>query len=282
MLKRWVIILCLLGIWNHASAKENCYVLVDKSGSYESLTVSAISITLIRQFIEDVQIIPGSGISDKEKCIYQVTVVDEREELKVFLFGPKISDYGKSKLRGEAALEQATLRAIYKSTNDQSTKDKICQKYGKALTYECQGKTTATVSKPKEKETSLTPLMETSIAPEPPNDDRPKPRDEPNRRKKPVDKEFRQDVKRCVQKIKRNKKLKRELGSIEAIRDVCRKRVRARLEENRMVPDHRKQEIKNCVREETRKEKRKARNNPRRRPLTRSEIVEWCLENPPR
>lgn len=121
--------------------QENCYVAVDNSGSYDQLTVTTIALTMLRQFVDPkIQPAPTSGFSNKA-CIYQVNVLEQEAGIKVFILGENISDYGKSQLRGDPGLEQAILRSILKSLNEQTAT--ICKKYGSALETECQGKSSA-------------------------------------------------------------------------------------------------------------------------------------------
>ncbi|MBU2515254.1 hypothetical protein KJ966_28385 [bacterium] len=120
-------------------AEETCYVFVENPGSYESLVVSSIALTMIRQFIDStVEPIPISGFSD-QACMYQVNIIEESAGLKAFILGKNISDYGTSNLRGEPGLEQAILKAIFMGVGDLSKKTDICRKYGKSLEEECKG-----------------------------------------------------------------------------------------------------------------------------------------------
>ncbi len=126
----------LLNVAVLSAEQKQCYVAVDSSGSYDQLTVTSISLTLLRQFVDsNVQSAPISGFSEKG-CLYRINVTEQETGIKVFIFGPKISDYGKSQLRGEPGLEQAVLRGIFKSLDKQI--DSICNKYGVVLKEECK------------------------------------------------------------------------------------------------------------------------------------------------
>ncbi len=141
MLKKFLVaITVFLAVQTTQAAEAPCYVSIESPGkSYTILDVSAIAVTMIRQFIDpSVEAIPLTGISGKA-CMYRVNIVEKSEGLKAFIFGKKISDYGTSNLRGEAGLEQAILRAIYKGADNDSSQSAICQKYGKKLETECQG-----------------------------------------------------------------------------------------------------------------------------------------------
>ena len=48
----------------HVYAENKCYVFVESSGTYEGQTVMYLSLSLIRQFIEWVEPVPLSGVSD--------------------------------------------------------------------------------------------------------------------------------------------------------------------------------------------------------------------------
>ena len=135
-----IIVICILFLINSVvlfAEQENCYVAVESAGSYDQLTVTTIALTMIRQFVDpNVQPAPTSGFSSKA-CTYLVNVLEQETGIKVFILGAKISDYGKSQLRGEPGLEQAVLRGILKSLNEQTIT--ICKKYGSVLEDECQG-----------------------------------------------------------------------------------------------------------------------------------------------
>ncbi len=135
-------VLLLMFIFNVLSyspllAQQNkCYVSVETTGSYEKLTVEAISLTMLRQFVDaTVQPTPLGGFSEND-CMYRVNVTEQQTGIKVFIFGQKISDYGTSSLRGEPGLEQGVLRAIYKGLDKQTSS--ICNKYGTVLNDECK------------------------------------------------------------------------------------------------------------------------------------------------
>lgn len=138
-MKYIITVLMVMGIVFPALAQDKkCYVVVENPGSYEQLVVTSITLTMIRQFVDDtVEPAPISGISNKD-CIYRVNVVEQESGIKVFIFGDKISDYGKSNLRGEAGLEQGILSAIYKSLASKSKLKEICQKYNSALPEHCK------------------------------------------------------------------------------------------------------------------------------------------------
>lgn len=118
-------------------AQDDCFVAVEKTASYEKLVVTTIALTMIRQFIDpNVKPAPISGFSEKG-CIYLVNVAETSDGVKVFLFGENISDYGNSGLRGEAGLEQAMLRTVFKGVKEVAKQNAICDKYGKILEVEC-------------------------------------------------------------------------------------------------------------------------------------------------
>ena len=137
MLKILVIgVFCFVNSIVLFAEQEKCYIAVESPGSYDELTVTTISLTMLRQFVDPkVQPAPSSGFSEKG-CVYRINVLEQETGLKVFIIGENISDYGKSQLRGEPGLEQALLRSILKSLNEQT--NTICKKYGSVLENECQ------------------------------------------------------------------------------------------------------------------------------------------------
>jgi len=138
---RFVLTVCAAALFaTQLAAKEPCYVFVQNPGSYESLVVSSIALTMIRQFIDpEVGPAPLSGFSERA-CTYSINVSEDANGLKVFVFGKNISELGESNLRGEPGLEQAALRAIFKGSDDKSKQEAICLKYGRNLEAECRGK----------------------------------------------------------------------------------------------------------------------------------------------
>ncbi len=140
-MKLFLLLLAMSWIpFNVQAANDPCYVDIESYGGYEKLVVSSIALTMIRQFIDPtVQAAPTSGFSEKA-CFYRVNISEKADGVKAFIFGEKISDYGDSGLRGEAGLEQALLRAIFKGTDDAQKHGSICNKYERILELECKKK----------------------------------------------------------------------------------------------------------------------------------------------
>ena len=139
MIRLLLSLILTVGFVSSAIAQEKkCYIVVENPGSYEQLVVTSITLTMVRQFVDSaVEPAPISGVSNND-CMYRVNIVEQESGIKVFIFGNKISDYGKSNLRGEAGLEQAILRAIYKSLASKSMLTNMCQKYSNTLVEYCK------------------------------------------------------------------------------------------------------------------------------------------------
>ncbi|MBU2646168.1 hypothetical protein KKI24_15795 [bacterium] len=120
-----------------------CYVVVESTGNYEQLTISAIATSLLRKFIDpNITPVPIAGFPEKA-CTYRINISEKTGAIKAFIFGTAISEYGTSELRAEKGLEQALLKAIYNGTLDKTTRGNICSSYKYLLNEECKAFTLA-------------------------------------------------------------------------------------------------------------------------------------------
>ncbi|MBF0240136.1 MAG: hypothetical protein HQM12_20730 [SAR324 cluster bacterium] len=144
-MKKWML---SLGVWSMLIMPvwgETCYVLVESTGSYEAKTVEFLSLSLIRQFVEWVEMVPPSGVGPNE-CVYRVAVVEDREGLEVVLSGQRSSSFGDSKLRGKEGLKQGLLNAIYRSGT--ASREKLCEAYADLVNECSQSNQAAPVTPP--------------------------------------------------------------------------------------------------------------------------------------
>ena len=58
------------------SSEETCYVVVDSSEEFNPALLSNISVSLISQFLKEVEPIPSEGVSI-DSCLYQISVSKE-------------------------------------------------------------------------------------------------------------------------------------------------------------------------------------------------------------
>ena len=78
---------------------EKCYVVVRSSEDFDSSLISNISISLISEYLRDVERIPVSGISS-DSCQYNISVTKKIDTTIVSLRGEALNSYGESKLTG--------------------------------------------------------------------------------------------------------------------------------------------------------------------------------------
>jgi hypothetical protein len=114
---------------------EKCYVVVESSKDFDSSLLSNISISLISQFLREVEPIPPEGVST-DSCLYHISVTKKEDTTFVTFNGEGLNSYGDSKLSGSDGFQQSILKSLYRSLKDK--RDVICQDYGELL-EECGG-----------------------------------------------------------------------------------------------------------------------------------------------
>ena len=110
--------------------EETCYVVVDSSDDFDTTLISNISVSLISQYLREVEPIPIDGIS-KNSCLYQISVSKEKETTFVTFKGKNLNSYGDSKLTGLDGFQQSILKSLYRSLRDK--RKLICEDYGSLL-----------------------------------------------------------------------------------------------------------------------------------------------------
>ena len=136
-MKHLLIILSLL-ILNSplfGQSEETCYVIVDSSEEFNPTFLSNISVSIISQFLREVEPIPSGGVS-KDSCLYQISVTKEQDTTFVTFKGKNLNSYGDSKLSGTDGFQQSLLKSLYRSLRDK--RKLICEDYG-TLLEECGG-----------------------------------------------------------------------------------------------------------------------------------------------
>ena len=78
---------------------------------------------------------PPGGISGNV-CIYEISLIKEKDSTFATFKGKKLNAYGSSKLSGTDGMEQSILKALYRSLKNKRLH--ICEDYG-ALLEECGG-----------------------------------------------------------------------------------------------------------------------------------------------
>ena len=111
-------------------SKETCYVVVDSSEEFNPTLLSNISVSIISQFLREVEPIPPEGVS-KDSCLYQISVTKEQDTTFVTFKGKNLNSYGDSKLSGTDGFQQSLLKSLYRSLSDK--RKLICEGYGELI-----------------------------------------------------------------------------------------------------------------------------------------------------
>ena len=136
-MKHLLIILSLILLSSplFGQSEETCYVVVDSSEEFNSTLLSNMSVSLISQFLREVEPIPPGGVSG-DSCWYQISVSKEQDTIFVTFKGKNLNSYGDSKLSGTDGFQQSLLKSLYRSLRDK--RKLICENYG-TLFEECGG-----------------------------------------------------------------------------------------------------------------------------------------------
>jgi len=111
-------------------SKETCYVVVDSSEEFSPTLLSNISVSIISQFLREVEPIPPAGVS-MDSCLYQISVSKEQDTTFVTFKGKNLNSYGDSKLSGTDGFQQSLLKSLYRSLSDK--RKLICEGYGELI-----------------------------------------------------------------------------------------------------------------------------------------------------
>ena len=114
---------------------EKCYVAVDSSVDFDPSLLSNISVSLISQFLREVEPIPPEGVPN-DSCLYDISVTKKGDTTFVTFVGKNLNSYGDSKLSGSDGFQQSVLKSLYRSLREK--RDLICEDYGSFL-EECRG-----------------------------------------------------------------------------------------------------------------------------------------------
>ena len=110
-------------------------MVVDSSEEFSPTLLSNISVSIISQFLREVEPIPPAGVS-MDSCLYQISVSKEQDTTFVTFKGKNLNSYGDSKLSGTDGFQQSLLKALFRSLRDK--RKLICEDYG-TLLEECGG-----------------------------------------------------------------------------------------------------------------------------------------------
>ena len=145
-------------------SEETCYVVVDSSEEFNPTLLSNISVSIISQFLREVEPIPPEGVST-DSCLYQISVSKEQDTTFVTFKGKNLNSYGDSKLSGTDGFQQSLLKALFRSLRDK--RKLICEDYGE-LIVKCGSVVVQDVPKKVEPKVVEKPLVvEKKVEPKP-------------------------------------------------------------------------------------------------------------------
>ena len=116
-------------------SEETCYVDADSSKEFDPILLSNISVSLISEFLKEVEPIPPAGIS-MNACVYQISAVKRKDTTFVTFTGKNLNSIGISKLSGPDGFQESLLKALYIALEDK--RKLICDAYGEFI-EECGG-----------------------------------------------------------------------------------------------------------------------------------------------
>ena len=133
-MKKLLIILSFLLLSSSlfGQSEETCYVAADSKDSeeFDPTLLSNISISLISEFLKEVEPRPPAGIS-MDACVYQIDAVKVKETTFVTFKGKNLNSFGDSKLSGPDGFQESLLKALYRALEDK--RKLICDTYGEFI-----------------------------------------------------------------------------------------------------------------------------------------------------
>ena len=113
-------------------SEETCYVATHSKDSeeFDPTLLSNISISLISEFLKEVEPLPPAGIS-MDTCIYHIDAVKVKETTFVTFKGKNLNSFGDSKLSGPDGFQESVLKALYRALEDK--RKLICDTYGEFI-----------------------------------------------------------------------------------------------------------------------------------------------------
>jgi len=113
-------------------SEETCYVAAHSKDSkeFDPTLLSNISISLISEFLKEVEPLPPAGIS-MDACVYQIDAVKVKETTFVTFKGKNLNSFGDSKLSGPDGFQESVLKALYRALEDK--RKLICETYGEFI-----------------------------------------------------------------------------------------------------------------------------------------------------
>ena len=131
-MKHILIILSILLLYSplFGQSEETCYVDADTSKEFDPTLLSNISVSLISEFLKEVEPLPPAGIS-MDACVYQIGAAKVEDTTFVTFKGKNLNSYGNSKLSGPDGFQESLLKALYRALEDK--RKLICDAYGEFI-----------------------------------------------------------------------------------------------------------------------------------------------------
>jgi len=127
-----VILSFLLSSPLFGQSEETCYVTAYSKDSeeFDPTLLSDMSVSLISEFLKEVEPLPPAGIS-MDACVYQIGAVKVKETTFVTFKGKNLNSFGDSKLSGPDGFQESVLKALYRALKDK--RKLICDAYGEYI-----------------------------------------------------------------------------------------------------------------------------------------------------
>lgn len=131
-MKHILIILSILLLYSplFGQSEETCYVDADTSKEFDPTLLSNISVSLISEFLKEVEHLPPAGIP-MDACVYQIGALKVKDTTFVTFKGKNLNSYGNSKLSGPDGFQESLLKAFYRALEDK--RKLICDAYGEFI-----------------------------------------------------------------------------------------------------------------------------------------------------
>ena len=127
-MKNILIILSILLVYSPLFAQVAAHS--KDSEEFDPTLLSNISISLISEFLKEVEPLPPSGIS-MDACVYQIDAVKVKETTFVTFKGKNLNSFGDSKLSGPDGFQESVLKALYRALEEK--RKLICDTYGEFI-----------------------------------------------------------------------------------------------------------------------------------------------------
>lgn len=125
------ILFLFLSSFAHAST---CYLVVDKPGDYNPITISDFAIPLVSQYIEPVEK-PGFAGINVNDCQYKISLSETGSGISITLAGRNANSFGESEQSGMNGIKQSVLIAISRARPEKSKE--ICELYQSMIADFC-------------------------------------------------------------------------------------------------------------------------------------------------